>query len=58
MISCLLSCAHQTHDKINVYHVLIVAYLYIILYLYHIIIIMIVYIILIEWFEKKKLLLH
>jgi len=28
MISCLLSCAHQTHDRINVYHVFIISYLY------------------------------
>jgi len=26
MISCLLSCAHQTHDRINVYHVIIISY--------------------------------
>jgi len=32
MIYCLLSCAHQTHDKINVYHVLIISYLYLTLY--------------------------
>ena len=29
---CLLSCAHQTHDRINVYHVLITSYLYSALY--------------------------
>ena len=28
MISCLLSCAHQTHDMINVYHVHIISCLY------------------------------
>ena len=28
MISCLLSCAHQTHDKINAYHVNIISFLY------------------------------
>jgi len=32
MISCLLLCAHQTHDRINVYHVLIISYLYPALY--------------------------
>ena len=32
MISYLLSCAHQTHDRINVYHVLIISYLYPTLY--------------------------
>jgi len=32
MISCLLSCVHQTHDRINIYHVLIISYLYPILY--------------------------
>jgi len=32
MISCLLSYAHQTHDMINVYHVLIISYLYPALY--------------------------
>ena len=32
MISCLLSCAHQTHDRINVYHVIIISYLYSALY--------------------------
>jgi len=32
MISCLLSCVHQTHDMINVYHVLIISYLYPTLY--------------------------
>jgi len=28
----LLSCAHQTYDMINVYHVLIISYLYPVLY--------------------------
>jgi len=32
MISYLLSYAHQTHDRINVYHVLIISYLYPALY--------------------------
>jgi len=32
MISCLLSCAHQIHDRINVYHVLIISYLHPALY--------------------------
>jgi len=32
MISCLLSCAHQTYDRINVYHVIIISYLYPALY--------------------------
>jgi len=32
MISCLLSCVHQTYDRINVYHVLIISYLYPALY--------------------------
>ena len=32
MISCLLSCVHQTHDVINVYHVLITSYLYLALH--------------------------
>jgi len=32
MISCLLSCAHQTHDMINAYYVFIISYLYPALY--------------------------
>lgn len=32
MISCLLLCAHQTHNRINVYHVIIISYLYLTLY--------------------------
>ena len=32
MISCLLSCAYQTYDMINIYHVLIISYLYPALY--------------------------
>ena len=32
MISCLLSCAHQTHGMINVYHGHVISYLYPALY--------------------------